>query len=215
VWRHLRKDGSIILVEISAYQYEQEGVTKEMVVALDITERRRMEEALRESEATLKILVDNAPFGIAQSCLDTDRVTTVNPALLEILGGYTVQEVLDLDPGTQIYADFKDRDKLIDVLRRSGKVKGWETTLKRRNGTLIPVRLTGLLTPAADGKPELFSTYVEDITQQSTLERQVRQVQKLEAVGRLAGGMAHDFDNVLVVINAGLWPPTDDAAANH
>ncbi len=89
---------------------------------------------------------------------------------------------------------------LIDVLRRSGKVKGWETTLKRRNGTLIPVRLTGLLTPAADGKPELFSTYVEDITQQSTLERQVRQVQKLEAVGRLAGGMAHDFNNVLVVI---------------
>ncbi len=89
VWRHLRKDGSIILVEISAYQYEQEGGTKEMVVALDITERRRMEEALRESEATLKILVDNAPFGIAQTCLDTDRITTVNPALLEILGGYT------------------------------------------------------------------------------------------------------------------------------
>lgn len=200
VWRHLRKDGSIILVEITAYQYEQEGGTKEMVVALDITERRRMEEALRESEATLKILVDNAPFGIAQTSLDKNRITTVNPALLEMLGGYSVQEALQLDPGTQIYSDIKDRDSLIDVLRRSGKVKAWETTLKRRNGTLIPVRLTGLLTPAADGKPELFSTYVEDITQQSTLERQVRQVQKLEAVGRLAGGMAHDFNNVLVVI---------------
>ncbi len=200
VWRHLRKDGSIILIEITSYQYEQEGETREMVVALDITERRRMEEALRESEATLKVLVDHAPFGIAQTALDKNRITTVNPALLEMLGGYSVQEALQLDPGTQIYSDLKDRDNLIDVLHRSGTVKGWETTLKRRNGTLIPVRLTGLLTPAAGGKPELFSTYVEDITQQSTLERQVRQVQKLEAVGRLAGGMAHDFNNVLVVI---------------
>jgi two-component system cell cycle sensor histidine kinase/response regulator CckA len=200
LWRHLRKDGSIILVEISSYQYEQDGETRETVVALDVTERRRMEEALRESEATLKALVDNAPFGIAQASLHTNRITTVNPTLLEMLGGYSFEEALQLDPGTQIYADAKDRDTLIDVLRRSGKVKAWETNLKRRNGTLIPVRLTGLLTPAADGKPERFSTYVEDITQQSSLERQVRQVQKLEAVGRLAGGMAHDFNNVLVVI---------------
>lgn len=200
VWRHLCKDGSVILVEITAYQYEQDDTVKEMVVALDISERRRMEEAVRESEAALKILVDNAPFGIAQTSLSKNQMTTVNPALLEMLGGYSVQEALQLDPGTQIYSDLKDRDNLIEVLRRSGKVKGWETTLKRRNGTLLPVRLTGLLTPAADGEPELFSTYVEDITQQSTLERQVRQVQKLEAVGRLAGGMAHDFNNVLVVI---------------
>ncbi len=200
VWQHLRKDGSIILVDITSYQYGEDGETREMVVALDVTERRRMEEALRESEATLKILVDNAPFGIAQATLDKDRITTVNPTLLEILGGYSVQEALALDPNTQIYADSKDRDSLIEVMRRSGKVKGWETTLKRRNGTLIPVRLTAFLTPAANGKPELFSTYVEDITQQSSLERQVRQVQKLEAVGRLAGGMAHDFNNVLVVI---------------
>jgi PAS domain S-box-containing protein len=200
VWRHLRKDGSIILVEITAYQYDQNGESREMVVALDVTERLRVEEALRQSEATLKILVDNAPFGVAQTSLDKDRITTVNPALVEMLGGYSVQDTLTLDPRSQIYADPKDRDNLIDVLRRTGKVKGWETTLKRRNGTLMPVRLTGLLTPAADGKPELFSTYVEDITQQSTLERQVRQVQKLEAVGRLAGGMAHDFNNILVVI---------------
>jgi PAS domain S-box-containing protein len=200
VWRHVRKDGSIVLVEITAYQYEQDGKAIELVVALDITERRRMEEALRESEAELKILVDNAPFGIAQSSLEKNRMTTANPALLEMLGGYSVQEALALDACTQIYADANDRDKLFEVLRRSGTVKGWETTFKRRDGTTIPVRLTGVLTPSLEGSPELFSTYVEDITQQSTLERQIRQVQKLEAVGRLAGGMAHDFNNVLVVI---------------
>ena len=159
-----------------------------------------MEEAVRESEITLKNLVDRAPFGIAQSSLDNGRLTRVNPALLEILGGYNTEEALALDLTTQVYADPKDRETLIEALRRSGKVKGWETTFKRRNGSAIPVRITGLLTPATDDKPELFYSYVEDITQQSTLERQVRQVQKLEAVGRLAGGMAHDFNNVLLVI---------------
>ena len=198
--RHRRKDGSLLLVEITAYQYEEEGRSRELVVALDVTERHQMQDALRESENTLKALVDNAPFGMAQSSLQDDRLTTVNPAMLEILSGYSHAEALQLRTGEQIYADPEERDRLIEVLRRSGKVKGWETNFKRRNGGLVPVRITGLLTGGKNGSPEVFSKYVEDLTQQSSLEKQIRQVQKLEAVGRLAGGMAHDFNNVLVVI---------------
>ena len=198
--RHRRKDGSILLVEITGSQYEEKGQARELVVAVDVTERQRMQDALRESENTLKSLVDNAPFGIAQSSLQEDRLTTLNPALLEILSGYGHAEALQLRASEQIYADARDRDSLIEVLRRTGRVKGWETNFKRRNGNLVPVRITGLLTGGKNGAPEIFSTYVEDLTQQSSLEKQVRQVQKLEAVGRLAGGMAHDFNNVLVVI---------------
>jgi PAS domain S-box-containing protein len=200
VWRHRRKDGSIMLVTVAACQYEEEGQSRELVVVVDITEKCRMEEALRASEASLKALVDNAPFGIAQSSLDDNRLTTVNPALLDMLGGYTEQEAKKLQIATQVYADAKERDRLIEVLRRSGKVNGWETSFKRLDGILVPVRITGVLNGSGNGTPEFFSTYVEDLTQQSTLEQQVRQVQKLEAVGRLAGGMAHDFNNILVVI---------------
>ncbi len=200
VRQHRSKDGTIVLVEITAWQYEDNGQSRELVVALDVTQRKRMQNALRESENTLKSLVDNAPFGIAQSSLKEDRLNTLNPALLEILGGYSYAEALDLETREQIYADPKDRDRLIEILRRSGKVEGWETNFKRRNGSLVPVRITALLTGGTNDRPEMFSKYVEDLTQQSSLEKQVRQVQKLEAVGRLAGGMAHDFNNVLVVI---------------
>lgn len=54
----------------------------------------------------------------------------VNPALLDILGGYTDQEAKELQMVTHVYADAKERDRLIEVLRRSGKVKGWETSFR-------------------------------------------------------------------------------------
>jgi two-component system cell cycle sensor histidine kinase/response regulator CckA len=200
VWRHRHKDGSIIFVEIMAFKFENAGHQEELILSMNVTERCRVEAALRESEASLKALVDNAPFGISQSLIDGNRIKTLNPALRKMLGDYSVEEALQLNISEQVYADPKDRDRLIEVLRRSGRIQGWETTFRGRDGSLVPVRITGSLSGGEDGTPEVFSAYVEDMTQQSALEQQVRQVQKLEAVGRLAGGMAHDFNNVLVVI---------------
>jgi len=199
VFRHRRKDGSILMAEIMAFQYDKEDSSREIVLALDVTERHRMEEAVRESAQSLKALVDNAPFGIAQSLIDGDRLRSANPALLQMLGGYTHEEALELSVSQQIYADPNERCRMLEVLERSGRVEGWETTLRRRNGTLVPVRISGSASNG-NGTPRSFSSYVEDMTQQTRLEQQVRQVQKLEAVGRLAGGMAHDFNNILVVI---------------
>jgi PAS domain S-box-containing protein len=184
-------------VEIAAFKFEIDGHLAELVVAQDITERCCVEEALRNSEASLKALLDNAPLGIAEGALDKSYLSMTNPALREILGGYSVEEALVLDLNAQVYADIKERERLLEVLRRSGKITGWETNIRRRDGTPVPVRITAVLAP---GEPERLLSYIEDTTQQNALEQQVRQVQKLEAVGRLAGGMAHDFNNVLVVI---------------
>jgi PAS domain S-box-containing protein len=200
VWRHRFKDGRTILVEIVAFEFENAGHQEELVLALDVTKRCQVEAALRESEASLKALVDNAPFGIQQSFVEASRFKTLNPALCKMLGDYSVEEALQLNIAEEVYADPKEHDRLIDVLRRSGKVQGWETTFRSRGGSSVPVRITGSMSREKTGTPEVFSAYVEDMTQQSALEQQVRQVQKLEAVGRLAGGMAHDFNNVLVVI---------------
>ena len=159
-----------------------------------------MQQELLDSRTSLQHLVDNAPLGISQSFFDEDRLSTINPALLKMLGGYQLEEALQLRISKDFYADVKERDRLGDVLLRTGRIEGWETSLRKRDGTTVPVRITGTLSANDDEKPRTCFIYVEDMTQNSSLERQVRQVQKLEAVGRLAGGMAHDFNNILVVI---------------
>ena len=198
IWRHRRKDGSILFVEIMGFEFQQRGVREKLILAFDVTERHRIEEALRESQASLQALVDNAPFGIAQSMVEEDCLKSMNPAMRNLLG-YGAEEVPQIRISDQIYADRKERPRLLEVLRRNGKIEGWETSLRKRDGSTVPVRISGWLR-GGNAKPEVFSSYVEDMTRQNTLEQQVRQVQKLEAVGRLAGGMAHDFNNVLVVI---------------
>jgi two-component system, cell cycle sensor histidine kinase and response regulator CckA len=198
VFRHRRKDGSICMAEIMAFKYDKGDSSRELVLALDVTEQYRMQQAVRESAESRETLIDNAPFGIALSSAEDDRLLSANPALLQMLGGYTLEEAQQLSISQQIYADPKERDRMMEVLLRTGRVHGWETTLRRRNGTEVPVRISGSV--SGKGKSPLFSSYIEDLTQQTKLEQQVRQVQKLEAVGRLAGGMAHDFNNILVVI---------------
>jgi len=199
VWRHRRKDGSLLLAEVTTFGFEEHGRKQELVLAHDVTQRQQVEEALRQSQTYLRSLVDNAPFGICRSSVNGDSCQTANSTLREMLGGYSHEEWLRLKMSKDVWADPKDRGRLMEILRRSLRIKGFETSFLRRDGSTIRVRLSGVLSQDAEGS-EYFQGYVEDMTEQSALEQQVRQAQKLEAVGRLAGGMAHDFNNVLVVI---------------
>ena len=155
VRRHRRKDGGIIFMDIMAFRYDRDDSAQEMVLALDVTERQRMEEALRESESRLKRLIDDAPFGIVLSRIAEGRLQTTNPAMLEMLGGYSLEEAIELNIAEQIYADPKERERLIDVVRHCGQLQGWETSFRRRNGSLVPVRLTSSIRSSNNGAPSL------------------------------------------------------------
>jgi PAS domain S-box-containing protein len=170
-------------------------------LAVEASERLRAEEALRVSEASYRALVDRALVGIYRSTVD-GRFLTVNPALVTMLGYDSIEEVLDLRLTDDVYADPDERERLIETYRAAERFEGLEATWKKKDGSPLMVRLFGRPLQDADGRLFGFEMTVEDVTERRALEAQLRQAQKMEAIGQLSGGIAHDFNNILTVIMA-------------
>ncbi len=153
------------------------------------------------ADESYRSLTEGALYGIYRSTID-GRFLTVNPALAEMLGYESQAELLGVDMARDIYARPEERQRLIESYQDKARIQGQDVEWRRKDGTQIAVRLSGRPVRNDSGQVESFEMIVEDVTERRALEAQLRQSQKMEAVGQLTGGIAHDFNNILTIILA-------------
>jgi two-component system, cell cycle sensor histidine kinase and response regulator CckA len=197
----VRKGGQRINVSvtISPVKDAEGTIIGASAIARDITERKRVEEKLHESESHFRSLVHDAPYGIYRITLD-GRLLQVNPALVKMLGYESDEELMRCDVEKDICRDPETHQRLVTDYWRKQDFRDVEAQWRRKDGKIITVKMTGHPVLEKADSPAYFEVFAEDITERRSLERQLLQSQKMEAIGRLAGGIAHDFNNLLGVI---------------
>jgi PAS domain S-box-containing protein len=194
---HRRKDGSEFPVEVRMRRF-WDGERRTVALARDITERKRAEKLLRDSEQRFRSMIENASDLI--SVINRDGIFQFqSPASLRMLG-YPPEALIGKPCMDYVHpADVAKKLMALDrALAHPGTPVTVEQRVRRADGQWRVFQTTAQSLPGGDEPMVVLNS--RDLTDARQLEEQLRQAQKMEAIGQLAGGVAHDFNNILAAI---------------
>lgn len=217
-WIHQKKDGAPFPSEMSLSRLELSGRVVLQAIVRDITEKKKAEEALRESEARYRGVFDSATDAF-MIISPMGRIVEVNQQA-STMYGYSPEEFACLRVENLVHPDgYEDLQRHFQQLRSTGDL-GAELLNKRKDGTPFNVEVRATL---FNYKGERYAlSVIRDVTERKRaeeerrkLQAQLQQAQKMEAIGTLAGGIAHDFNNLLTGIQGSISMMRLDVDTRH
>jgi PAS domain S-box-containing protein len=166
-----------------------------------MTEKISVEEALRQAEERYRYIYENAVEGIYQVSLD-GRFISANPALARIHGFDSPEEMIQrvTDVGKQLFVSERRRHEYLRLMETEGFVHSFEIQVYCEDGSVQWVSLNARVVRDKEGNALYHEGIMESITERKKLEAQLLHAQRMESIGTLAGGVAHDFNNILTTV---------------
>ncbi len=219
-WLLRRADGTAIWVEsrVTIIRDADQRVTDYITVTRDMGERRLAQQMLARTRADYDALVRRAVYGVYRAESNT-RLLDANPAMLELLGYDTREELMALNLAVDVYADASDHDWLVRTAQK-GELDDWvEVTWRRRDGELIDVRLSLRMVEDEEGGPAVYEGIAEDVTERHRRDERLRRSERMASLGHMLAGVVHELNNPLAAISGfsqlllrGAWPEDDRKA---
>ncbi len=194
----LRKDGATFPAELAVSEMVLQDRRIFTGIVRDITQRKQAEEAVREVNETLRAVIETSPLAICVTDLE-GKVRSWNPAAARIFG-WTEAEVVGERLPIVPDGEWEGFLAATGAVARGQTYAGVERRRLTKSGAFIDISIWNAPLRNREGEITGILSLVADVTESRHMEQQLRQSAKMEAIGRLAGGVAHDFNNILTVI---------------